>query len=35
MPRKTILRDLVASQPGNKGMWFAAAKDAGFFELAI
>lgn len=35
MPRKTILRDLVASQPGNEGKWFAAAKDAGFFELAI
>ncbi|NML60987.1 hypothetical protein HHL21_07795 [Massilia sp. RP-1-19] len=35
MPRETILRDLVASQPGNEGKWFAAAKDAGFFELAI
>lgn len=35
MPRATILRDLVASQPGNEGKWFAAAKDAGFFELAI
>jgi hypothetical protein len=35
MPRETILRDLVASQPGNAGKWFAAAKDAGFFELAI
>jgi hypothetical protein len=34
-PRETILRDLVASQPGNEGKWFAAAKDAGFFELAI
>ncbi|CUI04512.1 InterPro IPR001993 [Janthinobacterium sp. CG23_2] len=33
--RETILRDLVASQPGNEGKWFAAAKDAGFFELAI
>jgi hypothetical protein len=29
------LRDLVASQPGNEGKWFAAAKDAGFFDLAI
>jgi len=29
------LRDLVASQPGQEGKWFAAAKDAGFFELAI
>lgn len=35
MPRETILRDLVASQPGNESKWFAAAKDAGFFELAI
>ena len=35
MPRKTILRDLVASQPGQEGKWFAAAKDAGLFELAI
>jgi hypothetical protein len=35
MPRETILRDLVASQPGNEGKWFAAAKDAGFYELAI
>lgn len=34
-PRETILRDLVASQPGTEGKWFAAAKDAGFFELAI
>lgn len=34
-PQETILRDLVASQPGNEGKWFAAAKDAGFFELAI
>jgi hypothetical protein len=35
MPRETILRDLVASQQGNEGNWFAAAKDAAFFELAI
>ena len=34
-PRETILRDLVASQPGNEGKWFAAAKDSGLFELAI
>lgn len=34
-PKETILRDLVASLPGNEGKWFAAAKDAGFFELAI
>ncbi len=30
-----ILRDLVASQPGSEGNWFAAAKDAGLFDLAI
>ncbi|WP_426116719.1 hypothetical protein [Massilia sp. PWRC2] len=35
MPRETIFRDLVASQPGQEGKWFAAAKDAGLFELAI
>ena len=34
-PRETILRDLVASQPGQEGKWFAAAKDTGFFDLAI
>lgn len=34
-PKETILRDLVASQPGQEGKWFAAAKDAGLFELAI
>ncbi|HAT29480.1 MAG TPA: hypothetical protein DCW29_01100 [Janthinobacterium sp.] len=34
-PREAILRDLVASQAGQEGKWFAAAKDAGFFELAI
>jgi hypothetical protein len=34
-PRESILRDLVASQPGQEGKWFAAAKDAGCFELAI
>src|SRR5471030_3084515 len=34
-PKETILRDLVSSQPGQEGKWFAAAKDAGFFELAI
>lgn len=34
-PRETILRDLVASQRGQEGKWFAAAKDAGLFELAI
>jgi hypothetical protein len=30
-----ILRDLTASQPGQEGKWFAAAKNAGDFELAI
>jgi hypothetical protein len=30
-----ILRDLVARTPGDEGKWFAAAKEAGFWELAI
>ena len=30
-----ILRDLVARTPGEEGKWFAAAKEAGFWELAI
>jgi hypothetical protein len=30
-----ILRDLVASQPGATGKWFAAAKDAGLYDLAL
>ncbi len=34
-PPVAILHDLVASQPGSEGKWFAAAKDAGFFDLAI
>ena len=34
-PRETILRDLVESQPGQEGKWFAAAKDSELFELAI
>ena len=34
-PARDILRDLVASQPGSEGKWFAAAKDAGLFDLAI
>lgn len=33
--RERILRDLVASTPGAEGKWFAAAKDAGLFPLAI
>ena len=32
---ETILRDLVTTQPGEEGKWFAAAKDGGHFELAI
>jgi hypothetical protein len=32
---KQILRDLVASTPGEEGKWFAAAKDAGLFDTAI
>ena len=35
MPRETILRDLIAGQPGQEGKWFAAAKDSGLFDLAI
>jgi hypothetical protein len=34
-PAADILRDLVTSQPGSEGKWFAAAKDAGLFDLAI
>ena len=37
-PQKTpadILRDLAISTPGTEGKWFAAAKDAGLFDLAI
>lgn len=30
-----ILRDLVISTPGAEGKWFAAAKDAGLFDVAI
>ena len=33
--KEVILRDLVASGPGQEGKWFAVAKDVGFFELAI
>ena len=29
------MRDLLASQPGNEGKWFAAAKNSGLYELAI
>ena len=30
-----VLYDLIKSVPGNEGKWFAAAKTAGFFDLAI
>jgi hypothetical protein len=35
VPAQDILRDLVASRPGEDGKWFAAAKDAGLFDVAI
>ncbi|WP_342119191.1 hypothetical protein [Pseudoduganella sp. OTU4001] len=35
MDSETILRDLAASKPGQEGKWFAAAKDAGLYDLAI
>ncbi len=37
-PQRTpaeILADLVEHTPGDEGKWFAAAKDAGLFEIAI
>jgi len=34
-PAVDILRDLVSSQPGSEGKWFAAAKDVGLFDVAI
>ena len=34
-PAIDILRNLVASEPGSEGKWFAAAKDAGLFDVAI
>lgn len=33
-PRK-ILHDLIESYPGEEGKWFAEAKEAGFYDLAI
>lgn len=33
--RQAILGDLVDTTPGEEGKWFAAAKDAGFLEMAI
>lgn len=32
--RRQVLQDLIQSR-GDKGKWFAAAKDAGFFDIAI
>ncbi|MFC1661240.1 hypothetical protein ACFL3S_07270 [Gemmatimonadota bacterium] len=34
LPPERILRDLADSTPGEEGKWFAAAKDAGLFDLA-
>ena len=34
-PPEEILRDLIASTPGAEGKWFAAAKDAGQFDVAL
>jgi hypothetical protein len=34
-PPEDILSDLVASEPGSEGKWFAAAKDEGLFDMAI
>jgi hypothetical protein len=34
-PAQDILRRLVDSQPGAAGKWFATAKDAGLFDVAI
>lgn len=33
--RQAILGDLAGTTPGDEGKWFAAAKDAGFLEMAI
>jgi hypothetical protein len=35
MAPEQILRDLIKCSPGVEGKWFAAAKDAGLFDLAI
>lgn len=32
---EVVLNDLVARTPGEEGKWFAAAKDAGLYELAL
>ena len=34
-PPESILADLVRCEPGSEGKWFAAAKDAGLFDLAV
>lgn len=35
IPSDVILRDLIASTPGDEGKWFATAKDLGQFALAV
>ncbi len=35
IPAEQVLRDLIASTPGTEGKWFAAAKEAGLFTLAV
>jgi len=35
LPPERILRDLAESTPGEEGKWFAAAKDAKLFDLAV
>lgn len=35
LPPERILRDLAGSSPGEEGKWFAAAKDAKLFDLAV
>jgi hypothetical protein len=32
---QSILTDLIASEPGSEGKWFAAAKDAGLLDIAL
>ncbi len=34
-PARQVLMDLVRSTPGEEGKWFAAAKEAGFYDEAI
>ena len=34
VPPEQVLQDLIAGTPGAEGKWFAAAKEAGMFELA-